>query len=116
LSKFLKQYNIRWLGTFINILYLTAPLIGISTSILNAATFYAVVQYYIHQFAPWITFPVFITFMVLCVFLMLFLFYKFVYPSYYTFLNSQTYIHNNPIRKDLAIIKKKLGIEDNDQE
>jgi hypothetical protein len=32
-------------------------------------------------------------------------------------LNRQTYIHNNPIQKDLALIKKKLEIsEDNVKE
>ena len=113
-NNFSKQYDIKWIGSFINVLYLTAPLISIGIGILNVATFFAVVQGYMHQtrLFEWVTFPIFFGFIVACGLLMIYLFYKFVYPSYYTFLNQQSYKHNNPIRKDLAEIKEKLGIKD----
>jgi hypothetical protein len=117
--KLSKQYNVKWIGSFINVLYLTAPIIGIGTSALNAATFFAVVQFYIHQFASWVTFPMFFAALIICVLLLLLIFYKFIYPSYYTFLNKQTYIHNNPAMEKLEELEanqlkimKHLGLND----
>ena len=88
---------------------------------MECGTFYTVQQVNIHRFIRWMTFPWFILFVVLIGLLVLFVFYKFVYPSYYAFLNKQTYIHENPMQKDLAkILKrqdkimKKLGLEDDD--
>ena len=116
MDKFLKQYNIKWIGTFINILYTTAPLLGILMYIINAMTFYAVASVYILEILPWFSLPVFIVLLVVGVIVLLFVFYKFIYPSYYAFINRQSYIHNNPIRKDLAKIKAHLGIKDEDDE
>jgi hypothetical protein len=107
-----KQYNIKGIGTFINVLYLTAPILGIVMSIVNAITFYAVVNEYLHKIVPWLSLPLFIGLLMVGGLVLLLLFYKFIYPSYYAFLNKQTYIHENPMQRDLDLIKKKLGIEE----
>jgi hypothetical protein len=112
MNKFFKQYNIKGIGTFINVLYLTAPILGIAMYFVNAMTFYTVAQVYIHKYFPWVNLAVFLIFLVAAMLLLVFLFYKFVYPSYYAFLNKQTYIHDNPIQKDLKAIKEQLGIKD----
>lgn len=106
-NKFFKQYNIKGIGTLINVLYMTAPMLGIVGYFVNFTTLYSVTA--IHKF---VSLPIFLGMMVVFVFVMLFLFYKFIYPSYYAFLNKQTYIHENPIQKDLKKIKEKLGIND----
>jgi hypothetical protein len=112
--KLFKQYNIKGIGTFINVLYLTAPMLGIVMYIINATTFYAVAFPYIHKYVSWLSLPIFLLFLILGVLVLLLVFYKFIYPSYFSFLNRQTYIHDNPIQKDLAKIKKNLGIEDDE--
>lgn len=114
-----KQYNIKGIGTFINVLYLTAPILGIAMYFVNAMTFYTVANDTIHKYLPWMRLPIFLGLLIIAVLIMLFVFYKFIYPSYYSFLNKQTYIHDNPMQKDLAEllakqkkIMKHLNIEE----
>jgi len=114
-NKIFRQYNIKGIGTFINVLYLTAPMLGMVMYIINATTFYAVAFPYIHKYIAWLNLPIFLAFLILGILIMLLIFYKFVYPSYYAFLNKQTYMHQNPMQRDLDLIKKKLGIEDDQQ-
>lgn len=112
LNKFLKQYNIKWIGTFINLLYTTAPMLGIVMYFINAITFYAVASPSIIKIFPWFNLPIFLIAIFSGVIILLLVFYKFIYPSYYAFINKQSYIHENPIQRDLALIKKHLGIND----
>jgi glycerol-3-phosphate acyltransferase PlsY len=112
MHKIFKQYNVKGIGTFINVLYLTAPILGIAMYFVNAMTFYTVAQSYIHKYASWVNLAVFLILLVCAMLVLVFIFYKFVYPSYYAFLNKQTYIHENPIQRDLKAIKEKLGIKD----
>ena len=107
-----RQYHVKGIGTFINVLYLTAPVMGIVMYFVNAMTFYAVANVNIHRLFPWMNLTLFIVSLVAMMLIALVLFYMFVYKSYYSFLNKQTYIHNNPMQKDLELIKKKLGIEE----
>jgi hypothetical protein len=112
-----KQYNIRWLGTFINLLYMTSPLLGIMMSIVNSITFYAVIYVYLHRYVPWFSFPVFFVTLVAVGFVIIFCFWKFVYPAYYAFLNKQTLTNKIDerlchIEADNQLIKKHLGIID----
>lgn len=113
-NKLFKQYKIKGIGSFINVLYSTSPLLGIVMYIVNATTFYAVAFPYIHKYVSWLSLPIYLICLVVGVIVLLILFYKFVYPSYYAFLNKQTYMHDNPMQKDLDKIKKKLGIEDDE--
>ena len=118
-SDLFKQYNVNGIGTFLNILYMAAPLVGFCTSIIECGTFYTVQSANIHRVVPWLTFPIFILLLVLFGMVVLFIFYKFIYPNYYAFLNRQSYIHQNPMQMDLAkilrqqkMIMEHLGIED----
>ena len=112
MDRLFKQYHIKGIGSFLNVLYLTSPLFGMGMYLIQTATFYAVVSDKIKTYAAWLSFPLFFSLIVIAGFILLFLFYKFVYPSYYAFLNRQTYIHQNPMQEDLAKIKKHLGITD----
>jgi hypothetical protein len=103
INKFFKQYNIRWIGLFINVLYLTTPIFGIGAYAMSAATMYAtVVIPYIKPMFPWFDFWVFAIFAgVICCFMLLMV-WKFVYRGYF----------GNPIKQDVEKIKKHLGIKD----
>jgi uncharacterized membrane protein len=116
LKKIFKQHDIKGVGTFIHVLYMAAPMLGIVMYIINAVTFYTVAREHIINVLPWFSLGVFIIVLVVGVVVMLMIFYVFIYRSYYTFLNRQTYEHNNPIRKDLEMIKKRLGIKDDKTE
>ena len=112
----LKQYDIKqlkWAGSFIGVLYLVAPLIGMAGYVMTAITMYTVLIPYMKASFAWMTLPLFFLFLIVIVIVVLLLFFKFVYPSYYAFLNRQMYIHKNPIQKDLQLIKEKLGIKEN---
>jgi len=122
MNKYFKQYNLRWLGTFINLVYMSMPILGIATNVMEAGTFYGVQKVNIRHFAPWMTFPVFMCFVIIVGLLILVGFYLFIYKAYQTFVNNQTYKHENPMQKDLAkILKrqdqimKKLGLVDEDE-
>lgn len=108
----LKQHNIKFIGAFINVLYLTMPLFGMLAYSMSALTLYTVNIDFIHNYLNWLSLPVFVFSVAVFCSVVMFLNYKFLYPSYYEFLNKQTYKHNNPMQMDLELIKKKLGIED----
>ena len=109
--KSVKQYNLKGIGIFVNVFYLTAPLLGMVMYFVNAMTFYTVASPQIHKVFPWVNLVVFLAALIVSMVLLMVIFYMFVYPSYYAFLNKQTYIHENPMQEDLRKIKTKLGIE-----
>jgi hypothetical protein len=108
----LRQHNIKRVGSFIHVLYLTMPLFGAGSYTMSAITMYTVLMPYFKDKIPWMTLPLFIGICLMACGIMLFCFYKFVYPSYMSFQNKQEYSHNNLIRQDLDKIKKALKIED----
>ncbi len=42
--------------------------------------------------------------------------YIWIYPAHIAFTTSQAYIHNNPMARDLKLIKERLGIEEDNNE
>jgi len=106
----LKQHQLKWIGSFINVLYLTTPLLGMVAYVMNAVTMYTVIMPYIKPVVPWLTMPVFFTILFICFLLMLAGFYKFILPGYLAFQNKQQYIHKNPIQKDLLLLKLRMDI------
>lgn len=107
-----KQHDIKFIGAFVNILYLTMPLFGIVAYSMSAVTLYTVTLPYTKPIMPWFNLYIFFSALIATCFIAMLIFYKFLYPSYLAFVNKQSYIHNNPIQKDLQKIKKKLGVED----
>ena len=112
----LKQSNIpivgKYIGAFVNVLYLTMPLLGIMAYGISALTLYTVNINWIKNNISWLSIPVYFVLIIIFCLLLMLLNYKYLYPSYYAFLNKQAYIHNNPIQKDLKLIKEKLGINE----
>ena len=107
-----KQHDIKFVGAFVNILYLTMPLFGIVAYAMSAVTLYTVTLPYTKPLMPWFNLYIFFGILIVVCFIAMFIFYKLMYPSYLAFVNKKSYIHNNPIRKDLEKIKKKLEIID----
>jgi hypothetical protein len=98
-----KQYDIRWIGLFVNVLYLTTPIFGIGAYAMAGATMYAtVIIPYVKPMLPWFDFWVFAIVACLVCFMLLFLVWMFVYRGYF----------GNPIKQDVEKIKKHLGIKD----
>ena len=94
------------------------PLFGIVAYTMSALTLYTVTLPYTKPIMSWLNPQIFMGFIfLLCLFAM-FVNYKFLYPSYFKFLNQQTYAHENPALEKLKVIEenqnkimKKLGIE-----
>jgi hypothetical protein len=102
----------KYIGAFVNVLYLTMPLLGIMAYTISALTLYTVNINWIRSNISWLSIPVYFVLIIIFCLLLMLLNYKYLYPSYYTFLNKQAYIHNNPIQKDLALIKKAMNINE----
>ena len=99
------------IGAFINVLYLTMPLFGILAYGISATTLYTVNINWIRSNISWLSIPIFFVLIVICCLILMYINYKYLYPSYYAFLNKQVYKHDNPIQQDLKLIKEKLGIK-----
>jgi heme/copper-type cytochrome/quinol oxidase subunit 1 len=108
----LKQHKVKGIGNFIHVLYLTTPLFGAVSYIMGAITMYTVILPWTKVWMPWLSMPLFLGICFVACSILVLMFYCFVYPSYMAFQNKQQYIHENPIQKDLALIKTKLGIKD----
>jgi hypothetical protein len=107
-SNFFKQYNVKGIGALINVFYTALPVFGVATNVMECGTFYGVQKANIHMYAPWLSFQLFLLSVIIIGVIILVGFYKFIYPSYYAFLNQQTYIHQSPVERDLTMIKKNL--------
>jgi hypothetical protein len=112
MGKLLRQHNIKRIGAFANVLYLTMPLFGIVAYAMSAVTLYTVTLPYTKPIMPWFSLPIFFVVLLFICMMAMYFNYKFLYPSYFSFLNKQTYTHNNPMQQDLQKIKDKLGIKD----
>ncbi len=108
----LKQHNLKRIGPVVDVLYLTMPLLSIGAYTMSAVTMYTVLIPYLKPAVPWLTLPVFFGIGFTVCLCLMGLMYKFVYKSYFAFRNNQEYKADNPIRKDLEKIKKRLGIEE----
>jgi hypothetical protein len=84
----MKQYKVKGIGGFINVVYTTAPLLGLTMYVINASTFYTVDTKQIHHLVSWVNLPEFLVALFSLFMLMIYLFYKIIYPSYYVKVNN----------------------------
>ncbi len=63
-----------------------------------------------------INFTIFVTVILIFLAIATIVDYIWIYPAHIAFTSRQAYIHDNPIAKDLKLIKEKLGIEENNNE
>ncbi len=110
-NNLLKQYHVKNIGAFIDVIYLTMPLFSLVAAVMTAITMYTVIQPWLRVAFPWMRLWIFFSMMAMAACVLMLLMFKFVYPSYFAFRNKQEYAHKNLIREDLEAIKKKLGIE-----
>lgn len=108
----LKQHNLKRVGAFIDVLYLTMPLFSVGAYAMSAITMYTVINPWVKPIMPWMTLQLFFGLAFVVCLMLMGMMYKFVYRSYFAFRNNQEYKTDNPIRKDLERIKNHLGIND----
>lgn len=99
-----QQKRIRYIGAIKNILARSTFYISILNFAMLAATSYAVVVKGVISIPFWLFFSIL---SLLIVAIMIFD-YMIMLPSETSFMNWQSYEHNNPLRTDLEEIKKKL--------
>ena len=111
--KLLSQVNTGpFLGAFKDLASRTMVYVSALSFFQVTATFYnTTLKPSFLQYVPWLSFWIYFLTLVVIVLLIMLFEYKFIVPSTYTFINRQEYIHENLIRKDLVLIKAKLGIE-----
>ena|ERR1035437_3359125 len=107
-----KQHNLKRIGPVVDVLYLTMPLFSLFAYSMSAITMYTVINPWMKPVMPWMTLPLFFGIAFIGCLVAMGLMYKFVYRSYFAFRNNQEYKTDSPIRRDLEMIKKKLGIEE----
>jgi hypothetical protein len=77
--------------------------------ILLAATAYnTTLREPLHEWFPWLTFPLFLAILAIVLAFSMVLEYKLVLPSTIAYLNQQGYKHQNPIREQLDRIENEL--------
>ena len=93
----------------------------INFALISATAYNTTIFPIISGVAPWFSFWLFMGLLVFVTLLAMLLEYKFVIPSVLAFRIKQEYKHQSPYRQDLeniqkklAVISKKLGIEDED--
>lgn len=106
----IKQVRVSWLGAFVNLLYFASPIMGMVGYAISGATLYAVLYPTLNKWLPWISFGVFVLVAFVCIAILLVISYVVLYPSNLAFQNKQIYKHQNPIQRDLLLIKQKVGI------
>lgn len=119
-NRFLKQYNVKYLGSFLHIVYLSLPILGIVAQVFTAATMYGVWRDSILWVFPWLTLPVFFILLFAFSIALLVLVFKFIYPSYWEFQNRQQFPEDGymmrMIRKAVREELEEFGKKNNDKE
>lgn len=98
--KFLfKQYELKYIGSFIHVMYQTMPLLSIVANIFSAATVFGVWRAGIISWFPWMSLGIFLAIVFCFAASLVFIVYKFIYPSYYNFQNHQQFKDNDPLKE-----------------
>jgi hypothetical protein len=104
-----KQYHIKYIGTFIHIIYTTLPIFSVVSNILAAATWFGVWRSGLLIYAPWLTLPIFFVMLICLALVTIFLVYKFIYPSYFSFQNTQQFPEDGQLAKMIRkIVREEL--------
>jgi len=104
-----KQYQIKPIGRFIQLVYQTMPLVSIMIQILTVATAYGVWRTSILSVFTWLSLPIFIVIVVICGLILMWINHVFIYQGFYHHQNQQQFPEDgqvaNMIRK---IIREEL--------
>lgn len=101
--------SVQWIGSAYTIYSATMLYQAIINAFLLSATAYNTT---LRDWLPsWLHFWLFLVILMAFQLIIMFLHYKFIYPSIVAFGNEQAWKHDNPIRRDLDKIKKKLEID-----
>jgi len=112
LKKLLAQHNIKWIGSFFHVLYLTMPMFGLVAYSMSAMTLYTVGFPYVKDSIPWLSLPVYFGFILITCVCILLVFNSIVNKSYLSAHNQQTETELDKVVADLDKIKKHLGIKE----
>jgi len=117
----IKQYNLgKWVGIYYSQLMNSLSIVGMGNSLINLTTLWAVANTTIVHWFPWLTYPLLmgIVFVIVLVILPV-ADYMLLYDTRQRYLNEQACKHDNPIirelgimKRDLELIKNKLNIEE----
>lgn len=117
--------GVKRIGGFVDVLSYTMFWMSLVNFTFNSITTYTVTRSYTLEALPWLNIWIFFSVVFLLVSTVMFMEYKIIYPSRIAFRNQQEYAHDSPIKKDLdqlkeentnlkrdlSLIKEKLGIE-----
>lgn len=119
----IKQYDLgRWFGLYYTELQNSLSIVGLFSSLVGLTVLWAVASTSIIYWVPWLTYPLFmgIVFFVV-LFILPVVHYSFLYKTQQRFQSEQGYKHDNPftrdmqqVKRDMAKIKAKLGITDDE--
>jgi len=99
------QKNVRWLGAFIESLYLALPLLSIINFLSISVVLYTNVQDYLKNWIPWMTFPVFLTIIFILTGVAVLLTWIFLVPSLWALRGQQMF--GKETREEESNAKKK---------
>ena len=105
----MKQWNIPWLGAFMESFFVTLPLLSVINFWAIITVLYTTVRPHLLQYAPWVTMWLFVGCITLLGIIGMVLVYKFVLPSIWTFRQDQMFKHNSNIVDLLKNIDERLA-------
>ncbi len=99
-----------WLGGLRDMIQRTQAYYAMINAGLLLITTYTVREATIHEYAPWMTWPVILGIIALMMLTILIVDYKWVYPSQIAFHQHEAFKHRSMIRQQLDGIEKKVDI------
>lgn len=110
-----KQYQIKWIGRFVQITYQTMPLINILIQGFTIAITYRVWQSGILSVFPWISLPVFIGLVILIALFLMWFNHVVIYKGYWYHQNTQQFPEDGEVAKLIRkIIREELDKDKNE--
>lgn len=105
----LKQFNLPFIGAFIDSLYSALPLLSIINFVSIITVLYASIREYLLGWVPWLTLGWFVGILVILTIVVMACIYIFVLKSLWTFRKAQMNIYGPEIVKELQELRKEVA-------
>lgn len=102
-----KQYNLPFIGGFLHVVYQTLPLFSIVSNVLTASTFYKVWEDGLKSWFSWMSLPIFLAIVMFIALIAVVVVYKFIYKSYFGFLNNQQFQKDHPLIEEVRKVVRE---------
>ena len=104
----LKQYNVPWLGAFVDSLYTSLPILSIINFLSIITVLFATIEDRLFTWAPWLTFWWFVAILGGLTISTMGIIYIFVLPSVWTFRNKQMNKYESDVLAEIRALHEEI--------